>query len=222
MKKYEKSSINHLWIVVILLAIRLVAIALAYFSFDTDYEFLLLKQDLLHNMTWKVAFYLHLVGGVAAIITGTLAFFTQWIKPSSGTHKILGKIYFIAIMFIGGPTGLYLGFYAEAGYLATIGFIGMSVAWMLPTFISVQRITKGDIVGHHKWMIRSYALTLSGVTLRIMTPLGIHFLGWGYDTTFIITAYIPWMFNWGLAEAVIYLKRNKIALLANSLKLNRV
>ena len=167
-----------LWIIVVLLAIRLVAIALAYFSFDTDYEFLLLKQDLLHNMTWKIAFYAHLVGGSIAVLTGLVLFFTKWIEPSSKTHKALGKIYFIAIMFIGGPTGLYLGFYAEAGYLATIGFIGMSVAWMFPTFMSVAKITKGDIEGHHKWIIRSYSMTLAGVTLRILTPLGIHLFGW--------------------------------------------
>ena len=46
------------WIVVVLLAIRLVAIALAYFSFDLDYDFLEQKQVLLHNTTWVVAFYL--------------------------------------------------------------------------------------------------------------------------------------------------------------------
>jgi hypothetical protein len=208
-------------VLVMVLAIRLVAIALAYFNFDSDYEFLLLKQDMLQNMTWKVAFYLHLLGGAVSIITGLLLFMTSWIQPSSKTHKLLGKIYFIAIMFIGGPTGLYLGFYAEAGYLATIGFIGMSTAWMLPTFISVQKITKGDIIGHHKWMIRSFALTLAGVTLRIMTPFGIHVLGWSYDTTFIITAYIPWMMNWGMAEAIIYFRRNHIKRLAETITLSK-
>jgi len=209
------------WIIVVLLGIRLVAIALAYFSFESDYEFLLLKQDLLHNITWKVAFYAHLAGGSAAVLTGTALFFTKWIKPSSKPHKILGKIYFISIMFVGGPTGLYLGFYAEAGYLATIGFIGMSTAWMLPTFVSVYKISKGDVIGHHKWIIRSYSMTLAGVTLRIMTPLGIYFLGWSYDTTFIITAYVPWMFNLGIAELVIFAKRNSIELLAAKFQISQ-
>lgn len=208
-----------LWGVVVLLAIRLAAIAAAYFTFESDYEFLTTKQDLLHNLTWKIAFYAHLAGGIVAVLTGTACFFTNLIEPSSSGHKVLGKIYFISIMFVGGPTGLYLGFYAEAGYLATIGFIGMSTAWMLPTFISVYKITKGDVAGHHKWMIRSYSLTLAGVTLRIMTPLGIHFLGWSYDTTFIVTAYIPWMFNWSLAEIVIYVKRDSIMELAKQYKL---
>ena len=94
-----------LWIIVVILAVRLAAIAIAYFNFDSDFEFLLLKQDLLHNMTWRVAFYLHLAGGATAVLTGTALFFTKWIEPSSKTHKITGKIYFIAIMFIGGPHG---------------------------------------------------------------------------------------------------------------------
>ena len=176
---------------------------------------------MLHNMTWRIAFYLHLLGGAASILTGTALFFTDWIKPSSSTHKVLGKIYFISIMFIGGPTGLYLGFYAEAGYLATIGFIGMSAAWMFPTFMSVYKVTQGDVAGHHKWMIRSFALTLAGVTLRIMTPFGIHVLDWGYDTTFIITAYLPWMMNWGIAEMIIFIRRNAIETLALKHKIVR-
>jgi len=211
-----------LWSTVVLLAIRLIGIALAYFSFQSDFEFLVVKQDMLQNMIWKAAFYLHLLGGAAAVLTGLLAFMTNWIKPTSLTHKIIGKIYFITIMFIGGPTGLYLGFYAESGYLATIGFIGMSIAWMFPTFMAVYKITKGDIAGHYKWMIRSFALTLAGVTLRIMTPLGIHLLDWSYDFTFIITAYVPWMFNWALAECIIYFKRERIALFAQEIKLNHV
>ena len=208
-----------LWIIVVLLGIRLAGIALVYFFHGTDYEFLNLKQDLLHNTTWFVAFYLHLLGGALAVLSGMAAFFTKWIKPSSKGHKILGKIYFISIMFVGGPTGFYLGFYAEAGYLATIGFIGMSIAWMLPTFISVYKVTKGDVEGHHKWMIRSYSMTLAGVTLRLMTPLGIHWLGWTYDTTFIVTAYVPWMFNLGLAEIIILFKRESIKALANQYNL---
>lgn len=210
-----------LWGIVVLLAIRLVAIAVAYFNFQSDYEFLVLKQDLLHNLTWKFAFYAHLAGGSIAVLSGMAGFFTKWIKPSSTGHKIIGKIYFISIMFIGGPTGLYLGFYAEAGYLATIGFIGMSTAWMVPTFISVYKITKGDIAGHHKWMIRSYSMTLAGVTLRIMTPLGIYFFNWSYDFAFVITAFIPWMFNLGLAELIIYAKRNTIELLATQFKISK-
>jgi hypothetical protein len=82
-------------------------------------------------------------------------------------------------------------------------------------------VTKGDIAGHHKWMIRSYAMTLAGVTLRIMTPLGIYFMEWSYDATFIVTAYVPWMFNLGLAELVIYFKRNSIELLASQFKISK-
>jgi len=210
-----------LWIAVVLLAIKLVAIAIAYFNFETDYEFLKQKQDLIHNKTWLVAFYLHLLGGGVAVLTGTALFFTRWIKPSSKLHKFMGKIYFISIMFVGGPTGLYLAFYAESGYLATIGFIGMSAAWMVTTFVSVAKITKGDVKGHYKWTIRSYATTLAGVTLRIMTGLGIEYLHWDYDTTFLITAYVPWLMNLGFAEIVILLKSKSIDLVSTKYAINK-
>jgi len=39
--------------------------------------------------------------------------------------------------------------------------------------IGAAVIRAGDQVNHRRWMIRSYSLTLAGVTLRIYLPLSI-------------------------------------------------
>ena len=199
-----------LWLVVVAGGLLLVSIALPYFSFETDYDFLLAKQDMLQNTLWRIAFYVHLASGTISILIGLLLFMPRLVMPSSNLHKSLGKIYVVAILYFGAPTGLYLGFYAEAGMWASIGFVGMSLAWAIPTLLAVETIRKGEVEEHYKWMVRSLSLTLAGVTLRLMTPIGIHLLEWDYNTNFIVTAYIPWMLNWGIAELVILSKKTHI------------
>jgi hypothetical protein len=197
-----------LWLVVIYYALRLAGIALAYFSFEQDYHFLLAKRDMLGNMTWVAFFYVHLFFGVIATLAGFPLFFSRIIPFRSRIHRYVGKAYIIAILFFTAPTGLYLSFYAEGGFWASIGFFLMSLAWILPTYLAYQKIIAGNIVGHYRWIIRSYAMTLSGVTLRLFTPIGSYYLRLDEQTNFIASSFV-WIFNIILAEIILYANREQ-------------
>lgn len=192
------------------LAACLVVIAALYFSFDTDYNFLLSKQEMLDNPIWLTSFYIHLAFGIISVIAGFILFFNRLVRFTSKLHKQIGKLYIISILFLTGPTGFYLSFYAEGGALASIGFIMMSFFWMYLTYMAFAKIIKGDIQSHYKWMIRSYCFTLSGITLRLFTPIGVQIFGLDYETNFIFSAYIPWMLNLAIGELLIYLNRKSI------------
>lgn len=197
------------WTIVIFLALCLAAIALSYFDFDLTKHFLGSKQDMVPNRIWLVSFYIHLLFGAIATLSGIPLFFSQLISFRSSLHKRIGKWYIGSILFFGGPTGLYLAFFAEGGKWSTIGFILMSMAWIVPTYIAFQKIIKGDVQGHYNWIIRSYCMTLSGVTLRLFTPLGTGYFEFDYETNFILSAYIPWIFNLMLGEIIVYFNRNR-------------
>ncbi len=197
------------WLIVVFLSLCLVGIALSYFNFETDYHFLRTKQRLLSNKIWLICFYVHLFFGAICILSGLPLFFNRLIDVHSRTHKMMGKIYIVSILYLTGPTGFYLAFFAEGGPWASLGFILMSFAWMIPTYIALQKIIQNDIEGHYRWMIRSYCMTLSGVTLRLLTPLGAWYLGIGEQTNFIITSYASWIINIIIGEIiVIYTTRN--------------
>lgn len=206
----KKIGFYILWAVVAVLAINLVLIAGSYMSFDPNHKFLNLKQHLIGNPIYKGNFYVHLAFGIIAVITGFVLFFDKLIHFSSKRHNQVGKLYIISILLLTGPTGLYLSFFAEGGAFASIGFILMSSLWMLITYVAFNKIIKGDIQGHYKWMIRSYCFTLSGITLRLMTPLCVNGFGMDPETTFVVTAYLPWIFNILLGEIIIYFNQHQI------------
>ena len=206
----KKVGFYLLWAIVAVLAINLVLIAASYMTFDPNHKFLNLKQHLIGNPIYKGNFYVHLAFGIVAVITGFALFFDKLIRFSSKRHKQFGKLYIVSILLLTGPTGLYLSFFAEGGAAASVGFLLMSSIWMLLTYIAFSKILKGDIQGHYKWMIRSYCFTLSGITLRIMTPLCVYWFGIDTETTFVLTAYLPWIFNLLLGEVIIYFNQNQI------------
>lgn len=197
------------WIIPIVGALLLSGIALQYFDFDPHKHFLGGKLHLHTNPIWMTAFYVHLGFGALVTLVGIPLFFSKIIGFRSKLHKQLGKVYIISILCFTGPTGIYLAFFAEGGWLASVGFLMMSAAWMIPTYIAFRKVIQGDIQGHYNWIIRSYCMTLSGVTLRLFTPLGSMYFEFDYELNFVLSAFIPWIVNLILGEIIVYFNRNR-------------
>lgn len=185
-----------------------------YLSFETNINFLLVKGELIFDSIWRPTFYIHVISGILIIAAGPLQFIPYIRKKSMLLHKVLGRIYAYGILGFAGPTGLIMAFYAEGGTSSTIAFLIMGTLWMLTTFLAIKAIINKDIVGHQKWMYRSFALSAAAVTLRLLVPI-MSITHW-FDEQFIIvsTAWLSWMINLGIAELIIIQKfhqKNKIA-----------
>jgi hypothetical protein len=47
----------------------------------------------------------------------------------------------------------------------------LAVSWIVTTSMAYQHIRAGNVRIHQDWMIRSYALALAAVTLRVYLPI---------------------------------------------------
>lgn len=174
-----------------------------YFSFCTECNFLLAKRELIGNGFWMTAFYIHITGGMLALVTGPLQFVPAFRNRYLKVHRTLGKVYLGAILFVAGPSGLFMAFYAEGGIWGSIGFTLMALLWMLTTWMAYETIRKRDVQGHRAWMTRSYALTLAAITLRIWVPVASR--GLDIDMGFVETssAWVSWIPNLVVAEMLL-------------------
>lgn len=213
----KKGLFYSLWLVVIYFAFYLAAISLSYFNFDMQYGFLKAKQAQLHNSLWVVFFFVHLFFGAVATLSGWPLFFSRFIAFRSTLHRRLGQLYVYSILLFTGPTGFYLAFFAEGGAWATFGFLAMCIAWMLPTYRAVYHAVNGNFKQHYRWMIRSYAMTLSGVTLRLFMPIGAKIDILSETTVFIISSWV-FVLNLLLAEMLIQLNKSNEANLLNAIE----
>lgn len=195
------------WGITTVFAIYLGYITAQYLSFNTHLNFLNVKRELTANNFWMSTFYLHVTSGFVIIVLGPFQFLKGIRKKNIGLHRIIGKIYVFSILGIAAPTGLIMAFYAEGGIIASLGFAIMSFLWFWTTFKAVRKVINGSILEHEKWMYRSYALTLSAVTLRLLVPtLSLSLTSLSDLFIIQLTAWASWMINIILIEIYLLYK----------------
>lgn len=145
----------------------LLKITLVYLPYHTDVGFLKIKQQYLHIDHWRVAFFVHVYSSIFVLLAGFTQFSAGLRRRFPKLHRGMGYFYILDILFVTGPASLVMGFYANGHLPSRIGFVLLAIFWMFFTGRAWYRATKKDWTGHQADMMRSYALTLSAVTLRI-------------------------------------------------------
>jgi len=191
------------WLLMTSLALYLFAITWIYFSFRSDVNFLLVKQELVHYWPWRIAFYLHITGAMFALAVGPFQFLTGLRAKYRKTHRIIGYIYVVGILLFAGPSGLFMSFFAEGGVGAKIAFSILSILWVWTTWMGLKTIIQKKIQQHQAWMIRSYALTFTAVTLRLWTPILSVGMNVSDAQTLAIVPWLAWIPNLLVAELLI-------------------
>ncbi|NVK66832.1 MAG: DUF2306 domain-containing protein [Flavobacteriales bacterium] len=182
----------------------LILLSLPYIYFEPNVEFLGTKQWIYHIDLWRISFYVHVFSSPIVIIAGLFQFNKWMIRNRPKWHKALGYTYVVTVLLISGPAALVMSFYANGGRVAQTSFVLLSFCWIIFTFISFWKVKKGNFLAHIKWNIRSYALTLSAVTLRFYAYLfDVFEVQLGPKETYILLAYLSWIPNLILAELLI-------------------
>ena len=140
----------------------------------------------------------HLFGGMLAIFVGALQLNSYLRHRYLLLHRWLGRIYVLAVA-LSGCAGLVLAVDASGGGLARWGFGSMAVAWLFTTAVAYRQITQGRVESHREWMIRSYAVTLAGATLRLYLGLSV-LLGLRFIDVYPVLAWISWVPNLLIAQ----------------------
>jgi uncharacterized membrane protein len=140
----------------------------------------------------------HLLGGLVALATGPWQMNSRLRARALGYHRWLGRVYVVAVL-VGGLGALGLASLSQEGFVTHIGFGMLAVLWLMATFQAYLRIRAGDQVRHREWMIRSFALTLAAVTLRVYLPLS-QIVGIPFADAYQAVAWVCWVPNLVVAE----------------------
>lgn len=175
-------------------------IILPYRTGETDIDFLLTKQRVIHLLHYRFAFYLHIFPSLLVLMAGLTQFSTWILKNKIELHRLIGKVYVFIVLLISGPAALLMSFYANGGVVSKIGFILLSLLWWLFTFQGLQTARKGNINAHQKFMIRSYALTLSAISLRVYQFLINSNFYIDPESLYILLSWLSWVGNLLIAE----------------------
>ncbi|MGL1887015.1 MAG: DUF2306 domain-containing protein [Reichenbachiella sp.] len=145
----------------------MIRITIPYFQIQDDVAFLRIKQPVIDNHVWKSAFYIHVFSACFCLLAGFTQFSKGLQKNKPNVHRRLGYLYIIILLVFSAPSGLVMSVYANGGIFSQISFSILSILWIVFTAKGLIEIKKGNILNHKKFLWRSYALTLSAITLRL-------------------------------------------------------
>jgi hypothetical protein len=154
---------------------------------------------------WAV--YAHLGGGLWALAAGPWQLHRQWRDAAPRFHRWLGRSYVLGVL-VGAVGALALAPRAQTGGIAQAGFGLLGGLWLAFTVLAFLRIRRRDQVAHRRWMLRSFALTLAAVTLRLYLPLSAA-MGWSFEAAYPAIAWLCWVPNLLVTE--LYLGRSRQA-----------
>ena len=154
-----------------------------------------------HAQLRPIAFFAHVIFAPVALALVPFQLWQGLRNRRPIVHRVLGRLYGLAIL-ISGASGLWLAATTMAGPVAAFGFGLLAVLWLGTTGRGISLAIRGDRVAHRRWMIRSIALTLAAVTLRIQIPMGM-MLDIPFDTAYPAIAWLCWVPNLIVAEMIV-------------------
>jgi len=196
-----------LWITVLFFSLLLFRISFQYFPMKTNVGFIRTKQRFFDVEIWKYAFFTHVYVSVFSLLAGLIQFSKTVQNKFTKLHRIYGYVYVIIILFLGAPSGLIMSFYANGGWIAQSCFAILSVIWWLTTYFAVKEARNRNWKKHELWMIRSYALTLSAVTLRGWKVILVPLIEASPMELYRLVAWLSWTLNLLIAELIIRRKK---------------
>lgn len=147
------------------------------------------------------AIWLHFMFGPVALIAGALNFRHAIRRSRPAIHRKLGEAYVLSAL-VTGLAGGWLALHAYGGLNTRLGFSGLAIATLITTGMAYRTVRARDFVAHRRWMIRSYAMILAAVTLRIHLPLlAMYFQA--FDPAYQVVAWSCWVPNLLVAELVV-------------------
>ncbi|MFN0048056.1 MAG: DUF2306 domain-containing protein [Cytophagales bacterium] len=192
-----------LFLLLLALSLGLINYSLRYFDTSIQTKFLLRKEHLRHSLYFP-AFYTHITSAGFVLLLGLFQFFAKTWLYRIRLHRLLGKIYVFLVLFAAAPSGLVMAVYASGGIWVNACFILLSLLWWTFTFISYQSIRQCNVTEHGNYMLRSYALTISAIMLRLYGFVFTYILGSISEYTYGWLAWLSWVPNLLLIELIIH------------------
>lgn len=178
-------------------------ITLEYVPVQKEVSFLLIKQTEVEGKPeYLWFFYAHVYTSIFVLLAGFLAILRKNFGFAN-FHRTAGKIYILFILIFAAPSGIYMGIFANGNFFAKLSFVILGILWWFSTFKAFQLARNKKFEQHKKWMWRSFALTLSAITLRMWKVFIVYLFHPNPLDVYEIIAWLGWIPNILLIEILI-------------------
>ena len=163
---------------------------------------------MVNTQPWRFAFQIHVITSSLVLLAGFTQFSPSIRRNTPRLHRCAGWLYIVATLGLALPSGFILAFSANGGLSTQICFVILGSFWGASTLFALYYAFHKQWLKHRNWMIRSFALALSALSLRTW-KLALYQIQpyWDWLTPihiYQLEAWLGWTINLLIAELIIY------------------
>lgn len=182
----------------------MIRLTIPYAAIRSDVDFLRTKQTIYYLPWWRSSFYIHVFTSCFVLIAGFTQFNPWLLRNHRPFHRWMGWGYLVIVTMVSGPAAFVMAWYANGGLPARTSFMLLAFLWVVFTLYAGYYAVRKKFQLHGAYMFRSYALTLSALTLRAYTwLLSLTTIHASARDIYITTTWLSWVPNLILAEILI-------------------
>lgn len=181
----------------------MILITIQYIPIRFDAAFLAVKQEEIQLTYYQIAFFTHVYVSIFTLLLGFIQFPKVIRRTYPRLHRTLGKLYIGSILLLAAPSGLIMGIHANGGLLSQISFCILAILWIYFTGMAYVYARSKQWLKHKQFIYRSYALTLSAISLRLFKWIIVAVFELPPMDTYQIVAWLGWVVNLAIAEFII-------------------
>lgn len=148
-------------------------------------------------------FYIHVFSAIFVLLAGFTQFNKTLLNKHAKLHRKLGYLYVVLVLLFAAPSGLFIGVFANGGLIAKAAFSILAVLWFWFTLKAVLLAKKQKFKAHYNFMLRSFALACSAITLRLWKVILVYLFHPAPMDVYQIIAWLGWIPNLLLVEWMI-------------------
>ena len=159
--------------------------------------------------SFPVSEHLHRLGGSLLVLAGLLQFSDSLRRSQPRMHRAIGWVY-VPLALLAGLSGATMAWrHPFGGVLEVIPSLVFGAALVVVTIVALMLARRRKVQRHQEWMIRSYAIVLGPMTIRIVyVPLWM-LLGVPERHAIWISFWLGWVLNLAVAAAWIRARRRR-------------
>jgi len=115
----------------------------------------------------------HGIAGACALLLGPMQFSDRLRQRYAKLHRVVGRLY-VGGVAVAGPLGLYIQYFQErsgAPRSFSVAAAVDAILWMATTGIAFAFILAGKVQAHRQWMVRSFAVALVFLEVRVIAGI---------------------------------------------------
>lgn len=160
----------------------------------------------------QTAFYCHITFAALALLIGPLQFVVAIRRRWPRLHRWIGRVFLVSVG-VGSLAAGVMSLFNSAAIDGFFGFGTLAVLWAWTGWRGYTSVRAHDYASHQAWMIRCFALTYAGVTLRAWfgALIGVQLLFAHHpvdanhvlNTAYAVLPFLSWLPNLVVAELLI-------------------